>query len=115
MERIKEYSYCCGAGGGEGPCGGHLQGGGGGQAGPEGHVTIDDGVILVPEYGGANPCDTGFIFSPDLGKTWAQYDLAEFGPRSPCRFDRMNSEGWFRVDLRTYWVTPAEVMFIKPK
>ena len=26
-------------------------------------MTIDDGVILVPEYGNANPCDTGFIFA----------------------------------------------------
>ena len=32
-----------------------------------------------------NPCDTGFIFSPDLGKTWAQYDLKEFGDRSGVR------------------------------
>ncbi len=50
-----------------------------------------------------------------LGKTWAQYDLKEFGRRSPCRFHRMNGEGWFRVDLRSGWVSPAEMGFIKPK
>jgi hypothetical protein len=27
-------------------------------------------------------------------------DLAEFGSRSPVRFQRKNGEGWFRVDLR---------------
>jgi hypothetical protein len=50
-----------------------------------------------------------------LGTTWAQYDLKEFGRRSPCRFHRKNGEGWFRVDLRSGWVTPAEMLFIKPK
>jgi hypothetical protein len=50
-----------------------------------------------------------------MGKTWAQYDLKEFGRRSPCRFHRKNGEGWFRVDLRSGWVTPAEMLFIKPK
>jgi len=36
-------------------------------------------------------------------------------PSSPCRFQEMNSEGWFRVDLRSEWVTRAEVLFIKPR
>ena len=58
---------------------------------------------------------TGFIYSPDMGKTWAQYDLAEFGPRSPVRFHPKNSDGWFRVDLRRGWIERAEVLFIKPK
>ena len=77
-------------------------------------MTIDDGVIVVPEYGGANPCDTGFIFSPDLGKTWAQYDLKEFGDRSGVRVNPRNSDGWFRVCLRERWMNRAEVLFIKP-
>ncbi|MHC4302197.1 MAG: hypothetical protein ACYS7Y_33475, partial [Planctomycetota bacterium] len=45
----------------------------------------------------------------------AQYDLKQFGPRSPVRFDRKNSDGWFRVDLRSGWIKRAEVLFIKPK
>ena len=80
-----------------------------------GNMIIQDGVILASHCAPASPLATGIIVSLDLGKTWAQYDLKEFGRRSPCRFHRKNSEGWFRVDLRSYWVTPAEMMFIKPK
>ncbi|MDY0169348.1 MAG: hypothetical protein RBS80_22585 [Thermoguttaceae bacterium] len=80
-----------------------------------GNMIIQDGTILASHCAPASPMDTGFIVSNDLGKTWAQYDLKEFGRRSPCRFHRKNSEGWFRVDLRSSWVTPAEMMFIKPK
>jgi len=78
-------------------------------------MTIDRGVIVVPEYGNANPCDTGFIFSPDLGRTWGQYDLKEFGDRSGVRVNPRNSEGWFRLCLREKWMNRAEVLFIKPK
>ena len=78
-------------------------------------MTIDDQVILVPEYGNANPCDCGFLFSPDLGKTWGKYDLKEFGDRSGIRANPRNSEGWFRVGLRAKWLDRAEVLFIKPK
>jgi hypothetical protein len=80
-----------------------------------GNMIIQDGVILASHCAPASPLATGFIVSLDLGKTWAQYDLKEFGRRSPCRFHRKNGEGWFRVDLRSNWVTPAEMMFIKPK
>jgi hypothetical protein len=80
-----------------------------------GNMIIQDGVILASHCAPASPMATGFIVSLDLGETWAQYDLKEFGRRSPCRFHRKNSEGWFRVDLRSNWVTPAEMMFIKPK
>ncbi len=80
-----------------------------------GNMIIQDGVILASHCAPASPLATGFIVSLDMGKTWAQYDLKEFGRRSPCRFHRKNGEGWFRVDLRSYWVTPAEMMFIKPK
>lgn len=80
-----------------------------------GNMIIQDGVILASHCAPASTMANGFIVSTDMGKTWAQYDLKEFGRRSPCRFDRMNGEGWFRVDLRTSWVTPAEMMFIKPK
>jgi hypothetical protein len=78
-------------------------------------MIIQDGVILASHCAPASPLATGIIFSPDMGKTWVQYDLKEFGRRSPCRFHKKNSEGWFRVDLRSSWVTPAEMMFIKPK
>jgi hypothetical protein len=80
-----------------------------------GNMIIQDGVILASHCAPASPMATGLIVSLDLGKTWAQYDLREFGRRSPCRFHRKNGEGWFRVDLRSYWVTPAEMLFIKPK
>ena len=80
-----------------------------------GNMIIQDGVILASHCAPASPMATGIIVSLDLGKTWAQYDLKEFGERSPCRFHRKNSEGWFRLDLRSGWVTPAEMMFIKPK
>ena len=80
-----------------------------------GNMIIQDGVILASHCAPASSMATGFIVSLDLGKTWAQYDLKEFGKRSPCRFHRKNSEGWFRVDLRSSWVTPSAMMFIKPK
>jgi hypothetical protein len=80
-----------------------------------GNMIVQDGVFLASHCAPASPMATGFIVSVDEGKTWAQYDLKEFGRRSPCRFHRKNSEGWFRVDLRTNWVTPAGMMFIKPK
>jgi hypothetical protein len=80
-----------------------------------GNMIIQDGVILASHCAPASPMATGFIVSLDMGKTWAQYDLKEFGRRSPCRFHRKNGEGWFRVDLRSGWVTPAEMLFIKPK
>ncbi len=79
------------------------------------NMIIQDGVILAAHYATASPYQTGFIYSPDLGKSWAQYDLPGFGPRSPVRFSRKNSDGWFRVDLRKGWIDRAEVMFIKPK
>ncbi len=79
------------------------------------NMIIEDGVILASHYATASPYTTGFIFSPDMGKTWAQYDLKEFGPRSPVRFHKKNSEGWFRIDLRKGWIDRAEMMFIKPK
>lgn len=79
------------------------------------NMIIQDGVILAAHYATASPYTTGFIYSPDMGKTWAQYDLKEFGPHSPVRFSRKNSEGWFRIDLRTGWITRDTVMFIKPK
>jgi len=79
------------------------------------NMIIQDGVILSAHYAPASPYATGFIFSPDMGRTWAQYDLKEFGRRSPLRFNRKNSDGWFRVDLRSGWIGRAEVLFIKPK
>jgi hypothetical protein len=80
-----------------------------------GSMIIQDGVILASHCAPASPMDTGFIVSTDMGKTWAQYDLKEFGKRSPTRFHEKNGEGWFRVDLRTGWIQQAGVLFIKPK
>lgn len=79
------------------------------------NMLIEDGFILSAHYATASPYHTGLIVSPDLGKTWAQYDLKEFGQRSPVRFHPKNAEGWFRVDLRSGWIDRAEVLFIKPK
>ena len=80
-----------------------------------GSMIIQDGVILSAHCGPATPMNTGFIISPDMGKTWAQYDLKEFGKRCPTRFHEKNGEGWFRVDLRAGWIQRAEVLFLKPK
>ena len=79
------------------------------------NMIIEDGVILSAHYAPASPYDTGIIISPDMGKTWAQYDLKEFGRRSPARFNKKNTDGWFRIDLRSGWIKRAEVIFIKPK
>jgi hypothetical protein len=79
------------------------------------NMIIEDGVILAGHCAPASTYATGIAISPDLGKTWAQYDLSEFGPRSPVRFQPKNSDGWFRVDLRKGWIERAEVLFIKPK
>lgn len=80
-----------------------------------GNMIIQDGVILASHCAPASPMATGIIVSLDMGKTWAQYDLKEFGRRSPTRFHEKNSEGWFRMDLRSGWIQQAEVIFIKPK
>ncbi len=79
------------------------------------NMIIQDGVILASHYAPASPYATGIIVSLDLGRTWAQYDLKGFGRRSPVRFQKKNSDGWFRVDLRSGWIKRAEVLFIKPK
>lgn len=78
-------------------------------------MTIDGQVIVVPEYGNANPCDCGFLFSPDLGKTWGKYDLKELGDLSGVRVNPRNAEGWLRVDLRARWLDRSKVLFLKPK
>jgi len=80
-----------------------------------GNMIIEDNVFLASHCAPASPLNTGIIISLDGGETWAQYDLKEFGKRSPCRFNRKNTEGWFRCDLRAGWIEPAEVLFIKPK
>jgi hypothetical protein len=79
------------------------------------NMIIEDGFILSAHYAPASPYKTGFIVSPDMGKTWAQYDLKQFGPTSPVRFEKKNSDGWFRVDLRRGWIARDRVLFIKPK
>jgi len=78
-------------------------------------MIIQDGVMIASHCAPASTYDCGFIYSPDMGKTWAQYDLKEFGPRSGVRFNKKNSDGWFRVDLRKGWIERGKVLFIKPK
>ena len=78
-------------------------------------MIIEDDVILVGASDVSSKYTTGIAFSPDMGKTWTQYDLKELGRRSPFRFHPKNSDGWFRVDLRKNWIDRAEVLFIKPK
>lgn len=78
-------------------------------------MIIQDRTILAAHCAPATTLNTGFIVSNDLGKTWAQHDLKEFGKRSPTRLHEKNGEGWFRVDLRSGWIQHAEVIFIKPK
>lgn len=78
-------------------------------------MTIHDRTIVVPRYGNADPADCGFLFSPDLGATWGDYDLKEFGDRSGVRVNPPNGEGWYRVQLMKRWVERGEVLFLKPK
>ncbi|OQB87120.1 MAG: hypothetical protein BWX88_00530 [Planctomycetes bacterium ADurb.Bin126] len=80
-----------------------------------GMMIIRDKLILATHLAPASPFSTGVIISTDLGKTWAEYDIKEFGRRSPTRIHPPNSEGWYRMDIRTGWVTRADVLFIKPK
>ena len=79
------------------------------------NMIIQDGVILASHCAPASPLATGIIYSPDMGKTWVQYDLKQFGRRSPTRIHEKNGEGWFRMDLRTGWIGHADVLFIKSK
>ncbi len=78
------------------------------------NMLIEDDFILSAHYAPASPYKTGFIISPDLGKTWAQYDLTQFGPTSPVRIQKKNADGWFKVDLRQGWIARDRVLFIKP-
>lgn len=79
------------------------------------NMLIQDGVMFAGHYAPASTLATGIAYSPDMGKTWTEYDLAEFGRRSPLRFQRKNGDGWFRIDLRKGWVERGEVLFLKPK
>jgi hypothetical protein len=79
------------------------------------NMIIQDGVIVAGHCAPASTFKTGIAYSPDMGQTWTEYDLAEFGPRSPVRLQPKNSDGWFRMDLRKGWIERAEVLFIKPK
>jgi len=56
------------------------------------------------------PPSVSLILHDNLG-----YATACIGKRSPVRFHAKNSEGWFRVDLRSGWIGRAEVLFLKPK
>jgi hypothetical protein len=80
-----------------------------------GNMIIEDGVLLASHCAPATPLTTGIIISTDAGETWTQYDLTEFGERSPTRFHAKNSEGWFRMDLRKGWIEHDTVLFLKPK
>ena len=79
------------------------------------NLLIEDGFMFAGHCAPASTLKTGLAVSSDLGKTWAEYDLAEYGPRSPLRFQPKNGEGWFRMDLRKGWIDRGEVLFIKPK
>ncbi len=80
-----------------------------------GNMIVEDDVLLASHCAPASPLDTGIIISTDGGETWAQYDLKEFGKRSPTRLHAKNSDGWFRMDLRKGWIEHAEVLYLKPK
>lgn len=78
-------------------------------------MIIEDGVILAVLPAVASSYTLGLIFSPDLGKTWAAYDIKDFGPFYPSRIHKKNSDGWFRMDLRSGWIDRSEYLFLKPK
>ena len=80
-----------------------------------GMMIIQDGLILATHIAVASPFTLGVMISPDMGKSWTEYDIKEFGKRSPSRIHPKNAEGWFRLDLRTGWITREDMLFIKPK
>ncbi len=43
------------------------------------NMIIQDGVMVAGHCAPASTFKTGIAYSPDLGQTWAEYDLAEFG------------------------------------
>ena len=78
-------------------------------------MIIQDGIIIIGQIPSESSYTCGIIYSPDMGKSWEEFDLKEFGPRLPRKFNYKNSEGWFRVDLRKGYIDRGEVLFIKPK
>ena len=80
-----------------------------------GNMIVSGDVMIASHCAPASPLNTGLIISLDGGQTWAQHDLAELCKRSPTRMHLPNSEGWFRMDLRTGWIDYGEVLFVKPK
>jgi hypothetical protein len=74
-----------------------------------------EGIYVATHCAPASPYGCGIIWSSDKGKTWAQYDLKELAPRSGCRINYPNTDGWLRMDLRKGWIERAEVLFLKPK
>lgn len=79
------------------------------------NMLYQDGIFVATHCAPASTYENGIIWSSDNGKTWAQYDLKQPGPRSGVRIMRKNSDGWFRMDLRKGWIERAEVLFLKPK
>ena len=79
------------------------------------NMLIQDGVILSGHYTPVSSYHVGIIFSPDLGRTWAQVDLKGMGRWSPVRLHKKNADGWFRMDLREGWINRGRVLFLKPK
>jgi hypothetical protein len=79
------------------------------------NMIVQDGVMFAGHCAPASRLACGIAWSPDMGKTWKEHDLAEMGRRSPCRFHPKNADGWFRVDLRKGWIDRGEVLFVKPK
>jgi len=78
-------------------------------------MIIEDGVILATHVAVASPFTLGIIISPDMGKSWVEYNIKDYGPFSPSRIHKKNAEGWFRMDLRTGWISRSDYMFLKPK
>ena len=83
---------------------------------PTAVMIIEDRVILAGHIMRESPFATGVIFSPDMGRTWVEYDLTQFGQRFPMEIQKKNSDGWFRLSLgRGEWIERGEVLLIKPK
>ena len=79
------------------------------------NMLYQDGIFIATHCAPASTYQNGIIWSSDKGRTWTQHDLKAPGPRSGCRINRKNSDGWFRMDLRKGWIERAEVLFLKPK
>ena len=97
-------------------------------ANPQAHTMLFNPQVRMRKYDHSGRRDSGVALCHRLAlchgdssspRIWARRGRSTISRSSvsgpPSAFNEKNSEGWFRVDLRSGWIERAEVMFIKPK